>query len=324
MVLQGGKMKDVVLEEVPCILGCPKNDELILTGQDRLHGLPGDFTMVKCRTCGLMRTNPRPNSATMGFYYPDDYRPYLSTRVNTIASREAPRSLPALSRAVQQIFEAQAYRLPTIPVGRLLEFGCASGSFLHRMAALGWYVEGIEVSEKSAGLARQYGYQVHVGLLEDTPPPSSPFNLIVGWMVLEHLHDPVKGLMKLREWATDDAYLVLAIPNLASWDFRIFKTRWYALQLPCHLWHFTPQTVSNVLSTAGWKIERIHYQRVLTDWYASLGYLLNDKGFIRLGNRLVTFARNQGRWRYALFPVAWLMALMGISSRITVWARKAK
>ena len=73
--------KEVMLENVTCPLGCSKSDEVILTGCDLLHDLPGEFTVVKCRTCGLMRTNPRPTSDTIGFYYPDNYGPYLGTQV---------------------------------------------------------------------------------------------------------------------------------------------------------------------------------------------------------------------------------------------------
>jgi hypothetical protein len=59
------------LESVPCALGCPPNDEEILVARDRLHALPGNFRIVRCRTCGLMRTNPRPTLDAMESYYPE-------------------------------------------------------------------------------------------------------------------------------------------------------------------------------------------------------------------------------------------------------------
>ena len=54
------------IENVSCPLGCIKGDEIVLTGRDRLHDLPGEFTVVKCRSCGLMRTNPRPKPGEHG------------------------------------------------------------------------------------------------------------------------------------------------------------------------------------------------------------------------------------------------------------------
>lgn len=314
----------VTLEDMPCVRGCPRDDEVILVGRDRLHDLPGQFTVVKCRACGLMRTNPRPTPETIGYYYPDDYGPYVRTRVTlppVVATTKLRRWLRSLS---QRVFESNAYRLPSVKVGRLLEIGCASGSFLHKMASAGWQVEGIEISEQSAKAARELGYQVHTGSLEDAPSPTYRFDLIVGWMVIEHLHDPIRGLQKLHEWANPEAYLVLSVPNTSSLDFWIFKERWYDLHLPAHLYHFTPKTLAGVLAAGGWQIEKIHFQRALTVWFVSLGYVLKDKGYQRMGAKLIHFSRRLGRWNQILFPLIWVMSLLKLTGRMTVWARKTE
>ena len=80
--------------------------------------------------------------------------------------------------------------MPSPPVrpGRLLEIGCASGSFLHRMAARGWQVEGIEFSEKAAKAARDLGYKVHTGPLETAPAPAGSLDLIVGLSYVERIY----------------------------------------------------------------------------------------------------------------------------------------
>src|SRR3546814_19345766 len=61
-----------------------------------------------------------------------------------------------------------------------------------------------------------------------------PVDLIVGWMVLEHLHQPLAVLRKLRRWIQPDGWLVLSVPDAGSLEFRVFGDRWYALQLPTH------------------------------------------------------------------------------------------
>ena len=58
---------EILLESAACPIGCPPTDETILVDRDRLHNLPGEFTVVKCRNCGLMRTNPRPTPETNSF-----------------------------------------------------------------------------------------------------------------------------------------------------------------------------------------------------------------------------------------------------------------
>src|SRR5579871_2523561 len=82
---------DIAMETVDCPLGCPPDDEILFTGRERLHNLPGRFTVVRCRTCGLMRTNPRPTPESIGLYYPSDYGPYSSTQVSGSVRRMHPR-----------------------------------------------------------------------------------------------------------------------------------------------------------------------------------------------------------------------------------------
>jgi len=311
--------ENVMLEQVSCPLGCSNNDEVVLTGRDLLHDLPGEFTVVKCRTCGLMRTTPRPTPETIGFYYPDDYGPYLGTQVNQATPTSSIKEL--LKPLVKRVFNFNTQRLPSLAPGRMLEVGCASGAFLHQMTSQGWQVQGIEFSEKAAQAAAQLGYRVHTGPLETAPPPEESFDLIVGWMVLEHLHDPVGGLQKLREWAKPGAWLVLSVPNSASLEFRLLKEKWYALQVPTHLHHFTPETLGRVLQAGGWTLEKVHHQRVLSNLIASAGYVLRDKGYARLGRKFIDFPEQGGRWVYALYPLAWLFSVFGQTGRMTVWAR---
>lgn len=310
----------VLLETVACPMGCPVQDQHVLSGRDRLHDLPGQFNVVSCSTCGLMRTNPRPTPETIGFYYPDDYGPYLGTQVRQQQGSKS-RIKRWLRPLVHRIFNFNTDTLPAIKTGRMLEVGCASGAFLHRMAGRGWQVQGIEFSGKAAQAATQLGYYIHVGPLETAPPPDEPFDLIVGWMVLEHLHHPVACLQKLKKWAKPGAWLVLSIPNGASLEFRLFKEKWYALQLPNHLYHFTPKTLSRVLQAGGWTLEKVHHQRTLSNLIASTGYVLQDRGHSRLGRILADFPERGGRWPYLLYPLTWLLSTLGQTGRMTVWAR---
>jgi 2-polyprenyl-3-methyl-5-hydroxy-6-metoxy-1,4-benzoquinol methylase len=73
-------------------------------------------------------------------------------------------------------------------------------------------------------------------------------------MVLEHLHDPVASLHTLYEWAKPGAWLALSVPNIDSLEFRLFKQRWHALHLPCHLYHYTPKTIVPMLEKTGWRV----------------------------------------------------------------------
>jgi SAM-dependent methyltransferase len=191
------------------------------------------------------------------------------------------------------------------------------------MAERGWQCEGIEPSAEAASAARERGFEVFCGSVEDAPAPSRPYDLIVAWMTLEHLHDPVHALRLFHDWTAPAGRLALSVPNAGGWQRRLFGEYWYDLSIPTHLFHFTPWTLRLVLEAAGWAVERILYQRVLTDCVVSPGYLLEASGRLPgLSRRLIDFPA--WRWSaFALYPLALPMSMLRMTSRLTVWARKS-
>jgi 2-polyprenyl-3-methyl-5-hydroxy-6-metoxy-1,4-benzoquinol methylase len=314
----------VRLEDRPCPLGCAPNDVLVIRAGDRLHGLPGTFSVVCCRTCGLMRTNPRPTPDTIGVYYPDDYVPYQTTRIAAEGVADSGGALRRIKRTARRfLLDYRTESLPPLPPGRMLEIGCASGSFLHRMANQNWLVEGIEFSEQAAAAARAMGYRVFSGSLEDAPEADIPFDLVVGWMVLEHLHEPVLALQKLRRWTRPGGWLALSVPNAASLEFALFRDCWFALQLPTHTYHYTPQTLRRVLEAGGWQMERLLHQRNLTNLLRSAGTRLQQRPTtVSLGRRLVRLTHSGPHLHKILYPAACAAAAFGQTGRMTVWARR--
>lgn len=314
----------VQLESVVCPLGCSSHDETVISGHDLLHGLPGKYTVVRCSVCGLQRTSPRPTPETIGHYYPDDYGPYKGTRV--VDGGGNVRGLKArLLELAKRIFDTKALALPQLPHGRMLEIGCASGSYLHHMAQRGWEVEGIEYSPTAAQSARALGYVVDIGALETITKPAERYDLIVGWMVLEHLHQPVESLRKLANWARKDAMLVVSVPNAGSKMVKVFGKNWHDYHLPNHLFHYDSSTIAKVMQAGGWQVTRIHHHRTAANLIASMGYWLRDHGFTRIGQQFISFPERGGRLGALLmFPLALPLAWFGQTGRMTVWAKKVK
>jgi len=313
----------VTLEHVNCPLGCDDGDVPVLTGRDRISNLPGQFQVLRCGGCGLLRTSPRPSPQTIGFYYPEDYGPYVDTRISS-AGRGC---LPALRQRMvalgQRLFDTKAHAIPAMPAGRMLEIGCASGSYLNKMASEGWEVEGIEFSAAAAAAARAQGFAVHVGPVETADRPNGGYDLVVGWMVLEHLHDPVGALRNLARWTRPGGMLAISVPNTGAAEFRLFGSRWYALQLPNHLFHFDRRTLTVLLEAGGWEMVRVQHQRTLANALGSLGYVAQDRGYKRLGQWLIDFAERGGRFgALAQFLPALVLAALGQTGRMTVWAQR--
>lgn len=311
----------IELEAADCPLCGPAPAARVLSGCDLLHDLPGEFTVVECGKCRMLRSDPRPTPASIGYYYPSDYGPYLGTLVASRGEGGLKARLIALGK---RIFDTKAHAIPAMAPGHLLEIGCASGSWLHYMAAQGWQVEGIEFSPEAATSARKLGYRVDAGAVETIDREEASFDLIAGWMVLEHLHRPLDVLRKLRQWVKPQGKLAISVPNAGSLERKLFGARWYALQLPTHLYHFDPASIRKLMASAGWRVTRIYHHRTLANAVASTGYWLRDKGHHRVGQNLINFPERGGRFgALALFPFAWLAALFGQSGRMTVWAEPA-
>jgi len=317
--------REVVLESVGCPLGCPPGDHFILSGRDLVNFLPGEFQVVKCSSCGLMRTEPRPTLESMSYFYPESYAPYESTRMDVGGERQSKQGdwKSFLHVCLKRFVKLHIDTTPEIEPGHMLEVGCASGAFLQRMSRKGWVVEGIERSDVAASSARADGYHVVSKTLEDAPEPQHPYDLIVAWMTLEHLHEPVKALRKIHRWSKPGTWLTLSVPHAGSPGFRVFKESWFHLHLPNHLYHYTPATLSNVLRAGGWKLERIFYQRDLGDLVASLGHFMNERNLLRgLAARLASFPEWQGKLYLLFYPLSWLLSTIGLTGAMTIWAKR--
>ena len=311
---------EVALEDMPCPMGCSAGDDEVLTGRDRSYNQPGNFTIVRCRSCRLIRTNPRPTREAIRDYYPSEYAPYRDAR--HIAPQPPAQSAALWKRPIQRLLRVWDSRaVPPLPAGRMLEIGCASGTFLRLMAERGWQVEGLELSEKAASLAKSQGLPVYIGELETAAAPSAPYDLIVGWHVFEHLPQPLPALTKLWQWSKPGGWLALSMPDASSWELSCFKERWYGLQLPNHLFHYEPGTLNELLARTGWRAERYFWHANPNNLLESLRYCCCDRGWDGMAGFFLDVAQGR-RLHYPHRLLGKLLGLMHASGRMTVWARR--
>lgn len=300
------------MESAPCPLGCKPNDLPILTGRDRISGITGTFDIVCCGHCGLLRTDPRPSPDTIGAFYPDDYGPYGSVTSSDIVVNSA--------RPWKRVVGLSVQNIPDVAPGRMLELGCASGNYMERMRQLGWDVEGIEFSSSAAATARERGFNVTDGAVENAENPIAKYNIIVAWMVLEHLHQPTHVLKRLLDWVEPDGHLVFSVPDSGAIERRVFGDAYYALHLPNHLYHYSPQTIQKVLNASGWEAVRFFWQPNSNSLIRSIEYKFEDWGMTNAAARIRRFATSS---RYARFRTlfGWVLARLRQSGRMEVWAK---
>jgi SAM-dependent methyltransferase len=301
----------VQLEKTACCSCGTQAAQLVFSGVDRLHGLPGRFSVVRCERCHLMRTDPRPSRRSIWLYYPGDYSPYLQTTVAPVSS----------SRLLgRRLFDPLDVATPPLRPGTLLELGSASGSYLAAMKASGWNVIGVEPDRASAARASAaIGAPVLCAGVEDVEFDPQSYDLICAWMTFEHLHDPVETFRRCHTWLKSGGWLAFSVPDCGSWQFRTFRGQWFALQLPTHLHHFTADTLTCILDGCGYRNVQVKWQRTLSDVPLSLAYAV-EWTWPWTAPRLRRLA---GSWAArALSRAAGVMAApLHLTGRLTVWAQ---
>ncbi|MEX0718609.1 MAG: class I SAM-dependent methyltransferase [Planctomycetaceae bacterium] len=270
----------VELERADCPL-CGRDDARpVISAPDRTTGIGGEFHVVRCRACGAQYTNPRPTPETIGLFYPRGYSPWNENEERRPARA---RFMKSLERAVLETWLGYPRTAPREPLprplaarlglllirrsrqrqswipwrapGRLLDFGCGGGSFLMRMREFGWDVRGMDVSAECArAVTERTGIPVDVGTLPHPDVRPESFDAITLWNALEHVHSPRATLRAVREALSPGGLVVVGVPNIDSWTFREFGTDWHPLELPRHLTHFTPETLSRMLEAEGFRL----------------------------------------------------------------------
>jgi SAM-dependent methyltransferase len=139
----------------------------------------------------------------------------------------------------------------------VLEIGAGDGRLLAALARRDHRVAGIEPSAPFAAAARARGLDVETVRVEDAVRPAGACGAIVLWHVLEHVDDPAATLRRAHGWLQPGGRLVVAVPNLASWQARIGGDRWFHQDVPRHQTHFTPQGLAALLERCGFRVARV-------------------------------------------------------------------
>jgi 2-polyprenyl-3-methyl-5-hydroxy-6-metoxy-1,4-benzoquinol methylase len=178
--------------------------------------------------------------------------------------------------------------------GSLLDVGCSSGAFLGTMKSDAWKLFGIEMESSTARKARAAtGAEVFVGDAANAPFKANSFDVVTCSDVLEHVYEPRKFLEKILEWLKPGGIFYTSLPNIDSWEARTLGQYWYGLEVPRHLFHFSPQSLRYLTASVGLQEASIVTLRV-SYIERSVRYL-GSAAIEKFGMRPVPMAKNSPR-----------------------------
>src|SRR5262249_53138007 len=118
----------------------------------------------------------------------------------------------------------------------ILDVGCGSGTLLGLLKQRGFQVRGVDFSAEAAAIAKsENGVNVAVGSIEEARFSNRSFDIVTLFHVMEHVTNPRRVLAEVARVLKPDGVVVLQVPNIESWQFKIFGARWYGLDIPRHV-----------------------------------------------------------------------------------------
>jgi len=202
------------------------------------------FAVYRCVSCGLGHTIPQPDDLNQ--YYGENY---YGGRHGFTASYCARRRLRIINSAIG-----------TRSNRTLLDVGCGDGTLLTAARAAGWTVFGTEIYPT---IARGANLDVRESI--DQLDDCAPFDCITIWHGLEHLRDPHSTIIRLSGLLKPGGALVIAVPDSAGLQAKIFGPNWFHLDVPRHLHHFDSVSLARLMNSAGLTIERKWHQELEYD-----------------------------------------------------------
>lgn len=209
------------------------------------------FQLARCQQCGFVFTNPRPMGAHIERYYASPN--YISHQ------NEKQGLVPTLYYWARAVALRSKYRtVGRYAVGRkLMDYGCGTGTFLAYMRTKGYLVTGLEPSANARAQAIQnaacpvFASRQEMGDLR--------FDVITLWHVLEHVPDPLESLLHISRLLDSNGILLIAVPDITSWDAQHYGAHWAALDVPRHLSHFRPRDIQVLADQCNMQLLTTHY-----------------------------------------------------------------
>jgi len=222
----------------------------------RFYDKKNHFRIVKCRTCGLLRSDPIIDAALVGQLYKDSSLTY---------ENHIPNIQKTYGRYLKRVTKFSPSK------ERLLEIGCGNGFFLEEALSQGFKeVWGAEPSiEAIAKAAPRVKKNIKLGMFSSSMFPENFFDIVCIFQTLEHFVDPAAVLADCRKILKPGGVVLAINHNLDSVPVKIFGEKSPVVDIE-HMYLFSAETMKKIFKANGLKTID-----VFSVWNRhSFGYLL--------------------------------------------------
>lgn len=198
------------------------------------------YRLVKCNTCGLVRSDPVADEATLAGLYAKSTFDY---------SAEVDNLKMTYGRYLRRVIRAGA------STDSLLEVGCGNGFILSEARACGFkHVHGVEPGEAVVAAAPpDVRPSIVCDILRPGLFPPSSFDVICMFQVFDHLAKPEEMLSECLNLLRQGGFLLLLHHNVESVSAKLLKEKSPIIDIE-HTYLYSPRTMRLLLQKCGYVI----------------------------------------------------------------------
>lgn len=223
------------------------------------------YTLGRCPDCGMVFTCQPPDETEMTGYDKLGLKLQLGDNPTGLVHKLYWHARSIMLRRKAGLIEMFSGRNS----GNLLNYGAKTGFFSSFMEDRGWNVTSVEKyhEERFFSLENFHHRMISVSDMQTLKPQA--FDIVTMWHVFEHNREPESLLERFHTLLRPAGLLVVACPNLTSTDAVHYGPYWAGYDVPRHLWHFTPLTITRMAEKCGFTL--MHHEPLPFDsFYISI------------------------------------------------------
>jgi SAM-dependent methyltransferase len=270
---------------------------------------------------------PTPSSEVLKTFYPDDNYYAYKDASGFKPKKGIKKALSAFAhpfRTVDRIIYYYGLQLrrgfPNTLNGKVLDVGCGSGLFLDSLNPM-IKKYGIEFNEKSLQKCKKKGIYAFAGF-KDAQFKDDIFDVVSVNHALEHFPNPLDTIKEIYRILKPGGILVIGIPNSRSIGFKLFRTKWFPLEVPRHTFLFSDRNLTAYLKSQNIYIKKVRHTAEAYCYIGSFFYTIND--LFKLNKKLSDYEYlfNSSIIKLMCFPIVLLAKIFRVGDTIEIWAQK--
>ncbi len=268
--------------DIACKICGNLHNNRIHLAKERLLNLRDEFQYLECANCYCLQIIQTPDNLSK--YYPAEYYSYREPKFGLSLNPLVFFLKKSLLRHYLHKFDpVGAFLSLFLPHpfhwmkpglldfnSSILDIGCGSGRVILSMQRSGFKnLTGIDpFLEKD--LQNTDNLKI---LKRDLFEMSGQFDFIMMHHAFEHMDHPDKVMAKIKELLKPNGKLLIRIPVANSYAWRKYRTHWFALDAPRHLFLHTTHSIHLLARQAGLTMDRIEYDSTFVQFASSEKYL---------------------------------------------------